>query len=63
MLSERATGPDADPIEDFIAADLPSGGHLVARLLAAAWRQALEAADDEPDAARAALAAVVRRAN
>jgi AcrR family transcriptional regulator len=49
----------SDPVERFLADRLDTGGLPVGRLLAATWRAALLAALDDPEAARAALGALV----
>ncbi|MFT4229114.1 MAG: helix-turn-helix domain-containing protein [Microbacterium sp.] len=57
LLSERRPGDD--PIEGFLTAHADAGGAPVARLLLAAWREALRAASTDAAGARAALATVL----
>jgi AcrR family transcriptional regulator len=55
MLAERHPSPDGDPIEAFITTSTSTVGVLVGRLIAAAWRSALEASGEDPAGARNAL--------
>jgi AcrR family transcriptional regulator len=59
ILAEPATADRPDPVEAFIAARTDRDGLPLGRLLAAVWRAALAASDDDPAAARAALLAVI----
>lgn len=56
LLAEPHPERDGDPIEDFLAGRC---GVPTNRILIAAWRAALLAAADGPEAARAALRAVI----
>jgi hypothetical protein len=62
MLSEPHPERDTDPVEAFLAGHTDRDGLPIARILAAAWRAALDSASQDASATRAALRAVLPRA-
>lgn len=60
LLAEAHAERDGDPVEEFLSVHANAGTFPVAKLLAAAWRTALELAEGDANAARGALLAISR---
>jgi AcrR family transcriptional regulator len=62
MLAEPHPERQIDPLEEFLTHHMGQDGPPIGRILAAAWRAALQLAQDDPRSARAALLAVLQGA-